>query len=198
MNLRRFSGASNMTSHKFAVTACAILTTLSFGNAARAQFDNVTSGMLLGIYASPAQGGLCVRGFIPGYSAETVLRHGDVLMRGTSDGATFYPIRSLRDMETMKSSIGPNVETALEIYRPSEGYVYAMVTFTPLYGPAAAAGGQQQVKAVFQSEQQKPRARQLFQQSRGGKSGPQPGQGLPQPGPRRSGGSSRAAALFGR
>lgn len=189
------------------LTIAAIATSLIGVNDASAQYQNVKSGMLLGIYASPSMGGLGVHGFIPGYTAQSVLRQGDVLMRATADGVSMYPIRSLHDMETMKSSIGANRDTALEVYRPGVGLTYCWVTFTPLYGPATAASpnGTVQSKATFKSEAAKPGARSLFNKRNSNK--PSPGVGRPitnpylenggQPSPRLNG-NRDAAGLFGR
>lgn len=181
-----------------------IATTIAGSNVATAQYDNVSSGMLLGIYAAPRYGGLGVQGFIPGYSAQTVLQQGDVLMRATADGATMFPIRSLYDMENMKSSIGANRDTALEVYRPGVGMTYCWVTFTPIYGPAAATvNGQPKMKAQFKSEAVKPGARSMFNKSPqrprighygpGSISTPSPKQRVTRPN-----GSKSAAGLFGR
>lgn len=150
-----------------ALTITSIVTTLAGTNVASAQYENVRSGMLLGIYASPQYGGLGVRGFIPGYSAQTVLQQGDTLMRATTDGVTMYPIRSLYDMENMKSAVGANVDTALEVYRPGVGMEYVWVTFTPVFAPATAASpARMQSKAVFKSEAVKPGARSLFNKNK--------------------------------
>lgn len=192
-----------------AFTVTTILTTFAGTNVATAQYENVRSGMLLGIYASPQYGGLGVQGFIPGYTAQSVLQRGDVLMRATADGVNVYPIRSLHDMENMKSSIGSNRDTSLEVYRPGVGLTYCWVTFTPIYGPATAASpsGTVQSKAVFKSEAVKPGARSLFNKgtSQPGlglppATGPKPGfGGTPYPNPgHRPNGSKSAAGLFGR
>ena len=191
-----------------ALTLTTIMTTLAGTNVASAQYENVRSGMLLGIYASPQYGGLGVQGFIPGYSAQTVLQHGDVLMRATADGNTMYPIRSLYDMENMKSAIGANRDTALEVYRPGVGMTYCWVTFTPLFAPATAnAPAQMRSKAVFKSEAVKPGARSLFNKGTNNAgigfpkkqpSGPGVG-GAPYPNnTTRPNGDKSAAGLFGR
>lgn len=166
-------------------------------------FDNVSSGMLLGIYAHACEHGLQVTSTIPGYSAEGRLLEGDVLKRATVDGQVIYDLRSLYEMENAKMAIGANREAAIEFYRPDVGLMYAWVQFTPLNGPAVAStNGVQQYKAQFKLESEKPGARQLFQR---GATSPRSKTSLevaplrkPRPksstSPRNSGG---AASLFG-
>ncbi len=133
-------------------------------------FSNVRSGMLLGIYTTPSQGGMRVTSLIPGYSAEGRLYPGDVLLRVAVDENQVYRVRSLYEMENAKMMIGPNREAALEIWRPSQGLVYAWVEFTPLYGPAVAAPAygaapapaQKSYAAQFKMENEKQGARALF------------------------------------
>src|SRR5690606_16365454 len=119
--------------------AIALVALLTAQLALAYDFSNVRSGMLLGIYTTPAQGGMRVSGLIPGYSAEGRLYPGDVLLRVAVDESQVYRVRSLYEMENAKMMIGPNREAALEIWRPSQGLVYAWVEFTPIYGPAIAA-----------------------------------------------------------
>ena len=144
-------------------------------------FSNVRSGMLLGIYTSPAYGGMQVSSLIPGYSAEGRLYPGDVLLRVAVDQNQVYRVRSLYEMEDAKMMIGPNREAALEIWRPNQGVIYAWVEFTPLYGPSAAAPAygaaaptQRSYSAQFRMESEKSGARALFQ---GKPSGGLPSQG---------------------
>ena len=180
-----------------------LITTLALvfaATVAQAQdFSNVTSGMLLGIYSTPSQGGMQVQSLIPGYSAQGRLFPGDILMRATVDGNCIYTTRTHYEMENAKRSIGANRDAAIEIYRPGQGYVYVWVQFTPLYGPAAgmarSTNGQQTYGAQFKTEREKPGARSLFQRS--GSRRPaftsQPQQRLPQ----QTTGNG-AAQLFGR
>lgn len=149
-----------------------LITTLALvfaASVAQAQdFSNVTSGMLLGIYSTPSNGGMRVQSLIPGYSAQGRLFPGDILMRATVDGNSIYNTRSHYEMENAKRSIGANRDAAIEIYRPSQGqYIYVWVQFTPLHGPTAAATrGVKTYGAQFRTESEKPGARALFQ--RGG------------------------------
>ena len=144
----------------------AFLVTVSVNmSALQAQsFGNVSSGMLLGIYAHACGHGLQVTSTIPGYSAEGRLFEGDVLKRATVDGQVIYDLRSLYEMENAKMAIGANREAAIEFYRPDVGLMYAWVQFTPLNGPAVAAtNGVKQYKAQFKLESEKPGARRMFQ-----------------------------------
>lgn len=169
------------------VLTCSLMTTL----ASAQDFSNVKSGLLLGIYAIPSQGGMRVTGIIPGYSAQGRLFPGDVLLRTTIDGLTMYRLRTHYEMENAKMAIGANQQAAVEFWRPSVGLMYAWVEFTPIYGPAAAPGQAYSIenpaKAEFKLESEKPGAREMFQ--KGGPGGavtpglpgaPSPG---PQPGP---------------
>lgn len=133
--------------------------------AASAQdFSNVKSGMLLGIYAAPGSGGMRVSSTIPGYSAQGRLFPGDVLLRVTIDGLNVYRLRTTFEMENAKIAIGPNREAALEIWRPSQGLMYAWVELTPIAAPMAAMQrGPQQSKAMFKLESEKPGARRMFE-----------------------------------
>ena len=171
-------------------------------------YRNVTSGMLLGIYAHANGHGLKVTSTIPGYSAQDRLFPGDVLLQTTMDGYTVYKLRSLREMEHAKMAIGPNREAAIEFYRPGHGLMYGWVEFTPLYGPAAAAtatnarSGQKQYQAQFKLESEKPGARQMFSRGQNKTGAPptinNPSRTLP-PAPQKSNGSIRdARSLFGR
>ncbi|MCA8999745.1 MAG: hypothetical protein KDA80_22300 [Planctomycetaceae bacterium] len=135
-------------------------------------FSDVKSGMLLGIYAAPGQGGMRVTGIIPGYSAEGRLFPGDVLLRATLDGAILHRLRTNYEMENAKMAIGANREAAIEFWRPGQGLMYAWVEFTPIAAPAAtfSFGGvaadtaaPPQSKAMFKLESEKPGARDLFQ-----------------------------------
>lgn len=165
--------------------------TASFTHAG--DFSNVTSGMLLGIYSQPCNGGMKVTSLIPGYTAQGRIFPGDIIKRAAvpnGNGAMTYLLRSHYEMEKAKSAIGANRDAALEIYRPGVGLTYVWVQFTPLYGPAAAASGGTH-KAQFKTEREKPGARNLFRS--GGNIGF----------PGSSGGSQRhgsggAARLFGR
>ncbi|MEZ6126270.1 MAG: hypothetical protein R3C49_24345 [Planctomycetaceae bacterium] len=118
--------------------ALAALVTLTTSSIQATDFSGVSSGLLLGVYASPAHGGMRVTSTIPGYSAEGRLFPGDVLLRTTIDGWQMYRLRTHYEMENAKSAIGAGQQAALEIYRPGEGLIYAWVEFTPIYGPATA------------------------------------------------------------
>lgn len=169
---------------RLALTLAAVLMAQAIASqvALAQDFSNVRSGMLLGIYTSPGYGGMQVSSLIPGYSAEGRLYPGDVLLRVAVDQNQVYRVRSLYEMENAKSSIGPNREAALEIWRPNQGVIYAWVEFTPLYGPSAAATAaygatapaQKSYAAQFRMESEKSGARALFQ---GKPSGGYPSQG---------------------
>jgi len=129
-------------------------------------FHNVKSGMLLGIYATPNNGGMEVLGTIDGYSAQGRLFSGDVVLRTTVDGLTVYRTRTNFEMENAKIAIGPNREAAVEIFRPGVGLMYAWVEFTPIGGVNAYAIGEPvPCRAKFCLESEKPGARALFQQN---------------------------------
>jgi len=167
------------------VTLCA--------SVAQADFSNVSSGMLLGIYSQPCGGGMKVTSLIPGYSAEGRIFPGDIIKRvavPAGNGAVTYLLRSHYEMEKAKSAIGPNRDAALEIYRPGVGLTYVWVQFSPLYGPAAATAGGTH-KARFKTEREKPGARNLFQSKSGNIGFPRSSGGRPQ-------GNTGAARHFGR
>ena len=157
--------------------AIAITVSIAAQSVVANDFSNVSSGLLLGIYANPSQGGMRVSGTIPGYSAEGRLFPGDILMRATLDGWKMYNLRSHYEMESTKMAIGAGREAALEIWRPGHGMIYAWVEFTPIYGPAVAYSsmGQPQprastrqsnkAKATFRMESEKGGARQMFQKN---------------------------------
>lgn len=167
--------------------AIALVALLTAQSALAYDFSNVRSGMLLGIYTTPAQGGMRVSGLIPGYSAVGRLYPGDVLLRVAVDENQVYRVRSLYEMENAKMMIGPNREAALEIWRPSQGLVYAWVEFTPIYGPAIAAPAfgaapapaQKSYAARFKMEHEKQGARAMFQRNRGQHSPGAHGQSAP-------------------
>ena len=157
--------------------------------------------MLLGVYATPGQGGMRITSTIPGYSAQGRLFPGDVLMRATVDGWTMYNLRSHWEMENAKMAIGANRDAGIEVWRPGQGYVYFMVQFTPIHAPAAAgapmARSQQTYGAQFRTESEKPGARALFQRRGNGsqQQGGFPGQTST---PGRTSSTNSAARLFGR
>ncbi|MEZ6130318.1 MAG: hypothetical protein R3C59_16665 [Planctomycetaceae bacterium] len=165
-------------------------------------FSNVRSGLLLGVYASPGNGGMRVSGLIPGYSAQGRLFPGDVLMRAAVDEYHVYSLRSQYEMENAKIAIGPNREAGVEIWRPGVGLIYAWVEFTPISGPTAAytvSGSQpQKARAQFRMESEKPGARRLFQKSAsdGNFSGRHPS--LPTPVTPGHSSTRSASKLFGR
>lgn len=154
---------------KSLVTTLAIVFAASFAQAQ--DFSNVTSGMLLGIYSTPSNGGMRVQSLIPGYSAQGRLFPGDILMRATVDGTNIFHTRSHYEMENTKRSIGANRDAAIEIYRPNQGYIYVWVQFTPLSGPTAAStmarstNASKTYGAQFKTESEKPGARAMFQRS---------------------------------
>jgi hypothetical protein len=151
---------------KTLVVALAVTVAGSISAVEAQNYDNVSSGMLLGIYAHSCGHGLQVTSTIPGYTAEGRLFKGDVLKRATVDGEVIYDLRSLYEMENAKMAIGPNREAAIEFYRPGEGMMYAWVQFSPLYGPAAVStAGVKQYKAQFKLESEKPGARKMFQRA---------------------------------
>lgn len=134
-----------------------------------AQGPQTRSGLLLGIYAYSSQRGLNVTGFIPGYSAQDVLRRGDAITGVASENAGVFSIGRLWDLEDAKEAIGPNRWASIEYYRPGVGYQYAWVQFYPVAGVAAYSENgvmKRQMKAEFRSEAQKPGARQSFQSIR--------------------------------
>lgn len=164
------------------IVALAVLTQI----AGAQDFSNVKSGLLLGIYAVPSQGGMRVTGIIPGYSAQGRLFPGDVLLRTTIDGVTMYRLRTHYEMENAKIAIGANQQAAVEFWRPNVGLMYAWVEFTPIYGPASAPQGQaysieNPAKAEFKLESEKPGARELFQKGAPGAVPPAGVPGQPQP-----------------
>ncbi|MEZ6031934.1 MAG: hypothetical protein R3C17_02500 [Planctomycetaceae bacterium] len=151
---------------KICFTVLAAAATVSMTAVKAENYDNVSSGMLLGIYAHACGHGLQVTSTIPGYTAEGRLFEGDILKRATVDGEIIYNLRSLYELESAKMAIGPDREAAIEFYRPGEGMLYAWVQFTPLYGPAAVStSGVKQYKAQFKLESEKPGARQMFRSS---------------------------------
>lgn len=167
-------------------------------------FSNVTSGLLLGVYASPTVSGMQVSGTIPGYSAEGRLFPGDVLLRTTIDGWQMYRLRTHYEMEKAKSAIGPGREAAVEIYRPGQGLIYAWVEFTPIGGVATYAvqgtnsPPQPRAQAQFRMESEKPGAKALFHRN-GGPVSELHSQGNPhRPGRPGNHASGNAADLFNR
>lgn len=179
------------------------LVALTAQAASAADFSNVRSGLLLGIYATPSHGGMRVSDTIPGYSAHGRLYPGDILMRAAIEDGPVYSLRTHYEMENAKIAIGSGREAGVEIWRPGYGMIYAWVEFTPIYGPAAAysvSGGQKtqpRSKALFKMESEKPGARHLFQNSSSSgfrsSSRPTPQTGTPRQSPSRS-----AASLFDR
>ncbi|MCA9037451.1 MAG: hypothetical protein KDA91_20080 [Planctomycetaceae bacterium] len=169
--------------------------TTAFGQ----DYSNVRSGMLLGIYSQPCNGGLKITSIIEGYSAEGRLFPGDVLKRVTPDGNMIYTLRSLYEMENAKMAIGPNRQAAVEFYRPGVGLMYGWVEFTPIAGPAAvtsSGGSTKQYKAQFKLESEKPGARAMFKSNSNSSNG---GIKLPVPPKFKQGGvSGGAKGLFGR
>lgn len=180
-------------------TLIATLAIVFTGSFAQAQYDNVSSGLLLGVYCQPCSNGMKVNSTIPGYTAEGRLFPGDILKRATIDGYNIYNLRSHYEMERTKTTIGANREAAMEIYRPGQGMIYVWVQFTPLYGPAAtSATGQKQYGAQFKTEREKPGARAMFQKSSSGNVGGGVRGGTPVNPPRNNNNSGGAAKLFGR
>ncbi len=157
---------------------------ISFVTVSAAQdFGNVKSGMLLGIYTAPSQGGMLVTDLIPGYSAEGRLEPGDILLRVAVSENEVYRLRSRFELEHAKMAIGPDREAALEIWRPSQGLMYAWVEFTPIYGPAAAAvsAAPGTNTAKFKLESEKGGARALFRKQPGNQGGQQRADNRQQP-----------------
>lgn len=115
------------------------LATAATSNARAQDFSRVKSGLLMGIYTAPSQGGMLVTGLIPGYSAENVLWEGDVLLRVAVSQNEVYRLRSRYELENAKLAIGADRPAAVEIWRPRVGLIYAFVEFTPINGPCAAA-----------------------------------------------------------
>lgn len=146
--------------------ALSLVMVIGLSVAAVAQdFSNVKSGLLLGVYANPGNGGMRVSDTIPGYSAEGRLFPGDVLLRTTVDGVSVYRLRSHYETENAKIAIGPNREAAVELWRPGVGLIYAWVEFTPIGGPAAMYHSQAPCAARFKMESEKPGAKAMFQRS---------------------------------
>jgi len=152
---------------KLTLAALFTVFTISAVTSASAQYQP-RSGLLLGIYAQGTQRGLRVNGFLNGYTADQVLNRGDYITGVASPNTGVFQIYSVNNLETAKEAIGPNVDAAIEIFRPGFGYDYAWVTFSPVYGPAAAASGApKQMKAVFRSEQARPGAKSMFLRAKG-------------------------------
>jgi len=123
-----------------------------------ADFSGIQSGLMLGTYATPRNGGMEITGIIPGYSSEGRLFPGDVLLRVTTDGKTMYRLQSTAEMETAKTAIGSNRPVAFEVRRPGVGLIYVWIEFTPVGTPAAA--NRTQAKPMFQVEPEKTAARE--------------------------------------
>jgi hypothetical protein len=191
---------SKRTIMKTLITTLALVFAASFTQAQ--DFSNVTSGMLLGIYSHPSNGGMQVTSLIPGYSAQGRLFPGDILLRATVDGYTVYNLRSQYEMENAKRSIGANREAAIEIYRPGQGLDYIWVQFTTIYGPAGAptaaysTPAKRTYGAQFRTEREKPGAQALFQ--RNGSGGGQLSTGQVTTKIRSNKAGSSTAKLFGR
>lgn len=141
-----------------AITFCA--GEISPSSAGATDFRSIKSGLLLGAYASPAQGGMEITGLIPGFSAEGHLLTGDVLIRATTNGLTMHQLRSNYEMENAKQAIGANRQTAIEILRPGQGLIYAWVEFTPVASPTGIYSMQK--RAMFRLETEKPGAHEMF------------------------------------
>jgi hypothetical protein len=114
------------------------------------------SGLVLGVNVFPVGGGLRVNNTFPGFAANGLLFPGDVLVGGWSEGFGASPLRTVAELETFKTQVGPAKVGALRVYRPNVGYLYFWVSFTPV-------GGTNAYHAQFQSEQQKPGAQAKFQ-----------------------------------
>ena len=173
---------------RLALTLVAIVAIVAFAASAATtataqDFGNVKSGLLLGIYTGPSQGGMRVNGLIPGYSAEQVLGQGDVLLRVAVSENEVYRLRSRFELENAKMAIGADRQAAVEIWRPQVGLIYAFVEFTPIYGPAAAAmAAPSGSKAATFKLDHSGHARGMFKKQPSGQVGPPNQGGFPNPG----------------
>lgn len=141
----------------------AALFVLMTHSAEASDFGHVKSGMLLGIYARPENGGMQVLSTIPGYSAEGRLFPGDVLLRATVDGFQIHRLRSHYETENAKLAIGPHRQAAIEVWRPGVGLIYAWVEFTPIGGiQLYSTHGAVPTRAQFRMESERPGARRMF------------------------------------
>ena len=116
------------------------LTMLALGLAAAAWGQSASaqsSGMLLGVRVTEPQGpGLYVQSTIPGYSADGILRRGDIVLRAT-DGNQIYRTDTLRQIEFAKTRIGAMVPAEVEVSRligNGRRIEYFRVTFQPVGG----------------------------------------------------------------
>lgn len=109
-----------------------------------------SSGMLLGIRATEPQGpGLYVQSTIPGYSADGVLRRGDLVLRVT-DGVRIFRTDTLRQIETAKTRIGAGTTAEVEVSRRNPNgrrtLKYFTVIFQPVGGVARSVGASGEVR----------------------------------------------------
>ena len=146
------------STRSLAIILCAGLFYVHFAEAK--DLSNVKSGLHLGVYATPAGGGMEVTRLMPGYSAEGRLLPGDILMRATTDGLIIHQLSSTDELEIAKQAIGANRPAAVEILRPGQGLIYAWIKFTAIAAPAPARSIQN--KAMFRIESEKPIAREMF------------------------------------
>lgn len=97
------------------------------------------SGLLLGITYTKSQArGLYVQRTLPGYSADGLLRRGDVLLRIADEDYRIYDINSGTALENAKIAIGQTKQAEVEVRRRysngSTDVLHFRVTFQPIEG----------------------------------------------------------------
>jgi hypothetical protein len=98
-----------------------------------------SSGLLLGIrYTKNRSRGLYVQSTMDGYSADGILRRGDVLLRIADENGRIFNINSGSAIEYAKATIGRNTQAEVEIRRRyqdgSTELRYYLVVFQPIGG----------------------------------------------------------------
>jgi len=98
-----------------------------------------SSGLLLGIrYTKNSSRGLYVQSTMDGYSADGILRRGDVLLRIADENGRIFNINSGSAIEHAKATIGRNTQAEVEIRRRyqdgSTELRYYLVAFQPIGG----------------------------------------------------------------
>ncbi|MDA1016208.1 MAG: hypothetical protein O3A00_17350 [Planctomycetota bacterium] len=103
------------------------------------------SKMLLGIHCTQQRApGLYVHSTIAGYSADGILRRGDVVLR-TTNGDRIYSTNTHYEIEEAKLAIGSSVPASIEVRRVNRfgnaEVLYFDVLFQPIGGVHAAPPG---------------------------------------------------------
>lgn len=130
-----------------AVLVVALMLLLKTGVFA-AESEDSDSTLISGVQVVPEQSGIKVVRVLSTDAAGPTLQAGDILMKATVDGRTFFSLSTLKNTADARTAIGSDRKAAVQFHRPGAGQRHTWIQFQP--ATSASATTRTPEPAMFQ------------------------------------------------